>query len=282
MDNEKENIWCYAGSLSKHAILIMFSILALFPVLVIVINSFKERAAIFGNPYSMPSAETFSMIGYETVFKRSDFVMYYKNSLIIMLGALFLILFFGTMASYAIVEYKVKISNMLFVYFLIGIIVPIRLGSVGILEIMVKFHLTNTLTGLMLIYTVAGMPLAIFILTQFFRQIPVSLKEAARIDGASEWQIYLMTLNFIKPAIASVAAFSIAPIWNDIWWPLIIAPAEKVCTVTMGAQKFLGQFSNDWNALLSALSMAMVPLIVLYLVFSKHIMKGIVDGAVKG
>lgn len=278
----KREKWHYTGAVGKHVVLIISSILALFPVLVIVINSFKERAAIFGNPYSLPSSETFSMIGYETVFKRSNFVLYYKNSLIIMAGALFLVLLLGTMASYAIVEYRLKISQILFVYFLIGIIVPIRLGSVGILEIMVKLHLTNSLVGLILIYTVAGMPLAVFILTQFYRQIPVSLKEAARIDGANEWKIYLMTLNLIKPAIASVAAFSIAPIWNDIWWPLIIAPAEKVCTVTMGAQKFLGQFSNDWNALLAALSMAMVPLIILYLLFSKHIMKGIVDGAVKG
>lgn len=278
----KEKKWNYIGSVGKHAVLISFSILALFPILVIVINSFKERTAIFSNPYSIPNSDTFSLIGYETVLERSNFTLYYKNSLIIMLGALFLILFFGTMAAYAIAEYKVKISNFLFVYFLIGIIVPIRLGSVGILEIMVNLHLTNTLTGLILIYTVAGLPLAIFILTQFFRQIPVSLKEAARIDGASEWKIYLMTLNYIKPAIASVAAFSVAPIWNDIWWPLIIAPAEEVCTVTMGAQKFLGQFSNDWNALLSALSMAMVPLVLLYLIFSKHIMRGLVDGAVKG
>lgn len=279
---KKKHIWRYAGSAGKHFILILFSMLAVFPVLVIVINSFKERSAIFGDPYSIPNRDSFSLIGYETVFRRSDFILYYKNSLIIMLGALFLVLFLGTMASYAIVEYKVRFSNFLFIYFLIGIIVPIRLGSVGILDIMVKLHLTNTLIGLTLIYTVAGLPLAIFILTQFYRQIPVSLKEAARIDGASEWKIYRMTLNFIKPAIASVAAFSIAPIWNDIWWPLIIAPSEEVCTVTMGAQKFLGQFSSDWNALLSALSMAMVPLVVLYLVFSKHIMKGIVDGAVKG
>lgn len=279
---KKRSIGSYIGSISKHIILIISSILALFPVVVIVMNSFKERTAIFGNPYSLPDKASFSMGGYDTVFERSDFVLYYKNSVIIMLSALFLILFIGTMASYAIVEYKVRITNMLFVYFLIGIIVPIRLGSVGILEIMMRFHLTNTLTGLIIIYVVSGMPLAIFILTQFYRQIPVSLKEAARIDGAGEWKIYLMTLNYIKPAIASVAAFSIAPIWNDIWWPLIIAPSDKVCTVTMGAQKFLGQFSNDWNALLSALSMAMIPLVILYLIFSKQIMKGIVDGAVKG
>lgn len=279
---KKKNIWRYTGSISKHFILILFSMLAVFPILVIVINSFKARTAIFAEPYSLPDSGTFSMIGYETVFKRSDFGLYYKNSLIIMIAALLLVLFLGTLTSYAIVEYKGRISNFLSVYFLIGIIVPIRLGSVGILDIMVKLHLTNTLAGLILIYAVSGMPLAIFILTQFYRQIPSSLKEAARIDGASEWKIYCMTLNFVKPAIASVAAFSIAPIWNDIWWPLIIAPSEEVCTVTMGAQKFLGQFSSDWNALLSALSMAMIPLVALYLVFSKHIMSGIVDGAVKG
>lgn len=278
----KKKIKRYAGSVGKHAVLAVFGILALFPVLVIVINSFKARAAVFGSPYSLPGKDTFSLHGYETVFQRSDFILYYKNSLLIMIAALFLIVLFGTMASFAIVEYKVKMSSFLFLYFLAGIIVPIRLGSVGILELMIQFNLTNTLMGLTIIYTVAGLPLAVFILTQFYRQIPVSLKEAARIDGAGEWKIYLMTLHLIKPAIASVAAFSIAPIWNDIWWPLIIAPADKVCTVTMGAQKFLGQFSSDWNALLSALSMAMIPLVVLYLLFSKHIMKGIVDGAVKG
>lgn len=279
---KKRNLLDYAGMIGKHLILILFSLLALFPVLLIVVNSFKERAAIFNSPYRLPNAETWSLKGYETVFKRSDFILYYKNSLIIMIGALLLVLFLGTLASFAIVEYRMRITELLFLYFLIGIIVPIRLGSVGILEIMVKLHLTNSLLGLILIYTVAGMPLAIFILTQFFRQVPQELKAAARIDGAGEWKLYLMTLNFVRPAIAAVATFSIAPIWNDIWWPLIIAPADKISTVTMGAQKFLGQFSNDWNALLSALSMAMIPLIVLYLIFSKNIMKGIVDGAIKG
>lgn len=270
------------GKAAKHAILIFFSGLALFPVLVIVVNSFKTRTAIFTMPYQLPAADTFSLIGYETVFKRSNFFLYYKNSVMIMAASLVLILFAASLTAYAISEYNFRGNGFLAVYFLIGMIVPIRLGSVGILKIMVALKLTNTHLALILIYGAAGLPLAIFILTQFFRQIPKSVKEAARIDGANEWHIYLLSAQLVKPAIASVAAFSIAPVWNDIWWPLILAPSEAVCTVTMGAQKFLGQFSNDWNALLAALSMAMIPLILLYAFFSKSIMKGIIDGAVKG
>jgi raffinose/stachyose/melibiose transport system permease protein len=151
-----------------------------------------------------------------------------------------------------------------------------------VLKIMTALKLTNTLWALILIYAVAGMPLAIFILTQFFRQIPSTLKEAARIDGASEFHIYLMCVKLIRPAIASVAALSVSPIWNDIWWPLILASTKDVMTVTLGAQQFLGQFSTNWNALLAALSMAMIPLVILYVLFSKYVMSGMIEGAVKG
>ena len=270
------------GKVVKHCILIAFSMLALFPILLIVVNAFKSRATIFKNPYMIPTSGTFDTTGFDTVFKRSNFILYYKNSIIVMLGTLLLILFLGSLVAYALSEYRFKGNNTLFLYFLVGMIIPIRLGSVGILKMMVALKLTNTLWVLIMVYTVAGMPLAIFILRQFFLQVPSSIKEAARIDGASEWNIYRVSLHLVKPAIATVAAFSIAPVWNDIWWPLILAPGDKVGTVTMGAQKFLGQYESDWNALLAALTMAMVPLVIVYVIFSKRIMSGIIDGAVKG
>lgn len=266
----------------KHATLIIACISALFPILVIIFNSVKSRIAIFNNPYAIPSASNFDLVGYETVFARSDFLNYYKNSLIVMIVSILIIVIVSTMVAHALAEYNFKLNAFLGIYFLVGLIVPIRLGSVGILKIMTGLHLTNTLWALILIYSAAGLPLAIFILTQFFRQIPRELKEAARIDGAGEWKIYCMCLHLAKPAVASVATLSISPIWNDIWWPLILAPGNDVCTVTMGAQKFLGQFANDWNALLAALTMAMVPIVILYIIFSKSIMSGVVDGAIKG
>ena len=246
------------------------------------LNSVKARLAIFNHPYALPTPQTWDLVGYATVFSRSDFLLYYKNSLIVITCSLFLILFLGSLVSYALTEYRFRGRNVMFIYFILGIMIPIRLGSVGVLKIMSALKLTNTLWSLVLIYAVAGMPLAIFILTQFFRQIPSTLKEAARIDGASEFHIYLMCFKLIRPAIASVAALSVSPIWNDIWWPLILASTKDVMTVTLGAQQFLGQFSTDWNALLAALSMAMIPLVILYVLFSKYVMSGMIEGAVKG
>jgi raffinose/stachyose/melibiose transport system permease protein len=277
----KKNIQAIIWSLIKHGILILFSAIAVFPVIVVVLNSFKKRVAIFSNPYTFPGKDTFDIIGYRTVFTRSNFPLYYVNSLIIVGISLFIILFLGSMVAFALSEYKFKLNGFFTVFFLLGIIIPIRLASVSILEIMLFLKLTNTHTSLILVYCAQGMPLAILILTKFMNDVPRAIKESARVEGANEFYIYLLTLPLTRQAVATVGAFAIIPIWNDIWFPLILAPGESVCTVTMGAQKFLGQFANDWNALLAALSMSIVPILIFYFVFSKNILRGIVDGAVK-
>ena len=160
-------------------------------------------------------------------------------------------------------------------------IVPIRLGTIGILQLAVKLDLVNTLWILILVYTAQGIPLAVFVLTSFMRQLPKDLKDAARIDGASEYRIYWLTLPLVRPAIGSVLAISMIPIWNDLWFPLILAPGESTKTIVLGASVFLGQFVNDYNAVLAALTLAIVPAVVLYLIFSRQLIKGITAGAVK-
>jgi raffinose/stachyose/melibiose transport system permease protein len=159
--------------------------------------------------------------------------------------------------------------------------VPIRLGTVGILRLMVNLHLVNSLWALILIYTAQGIPLAIFILTAFMRQVPRDLKDAARIDGASEYRIYLLILPLVRPAIGSVLAISMLPIWNDLWFPLILAPGEATKTLILGAQAFLGEFANDYNAVLAALTLAILPPVFLYVIFSRQLIRGITAGAVK-
>jgi raffinose/stachyose/melibiose transport system permease protein len=199
-----------------------------------------------------------------------------------MLASIVFILLLSSLASYAIATYKFKCNTLLTIYFLIGIIVPIRLGTVGVLKIMTGLNLTNTLWALVLMYTVAGIPQTLFILTQFYKQIHPSIREAAKIDGANEYRVYLLSTKLVKPALAATAILCLSPIWNDIWWPLILASGRNVMTVTLGAQQFLGQFSTNWNALLSALTVAILPLVILFLVFSKYVISGLLDGAVKG
>ncbi|NKQ36454.1 MAG: carbohydrate ABC transporter permease, partial [Chloroflexi bacterium] len=167
------------------------------------------------------------------------------------------------------------------IYLALGIMIPIRLGTVGILRLMAGMGLVNTLYALILVYTAMGLPLAIFVLTQFMSQVPRELKDAARVDGASEYRIFWLILPMVRPAVATVAVFVMIPIWNDLWFPLILANGEKTKTVTLGAQQFLGQFVSDWNAVLSSLTLAMIPVLILYLIFSRQLIRGLTAGAVK-
>jgi len=264
-----------------YVVLVGAMLVALFPIVFIVMNSFKTRKAIFSAPWLPPLPDTFSLIGYEKVLQRSSFDLYFANSLIVTLGAMFLILFTGAMAAYALSEYDFFGNAVLGLYLAIGIMIPIRLGTVSILRLVVALGLINTRTALILVYTAMGLPLAIFILTQFMRQVPRELKEAARMDGASEYRIFFLVLPLVRPAIATVAVFTMIPIWNDLWFPLILAPGEKTKTVTLGAQQFLGQFVTDWNAVLSSLTLAMVPILIIYLIFSRQLIRGITAGAIK-
>jgi raffinose/stachyose/melibiose transport system permease protein len=265
-----------------HGALIAWTVIALFPVFVIIINSLKTRRAIFAEPLVLPTPANFSLIGYQTVMKQGDFVQNFQNSMIVTVVSLFFILLFGAMAAFALSEYRFKGNTLMGLYLALGIMIPIRIGTVAILQLMVASGLINTLFALILVYTAQGLPLAVFILSEFMRQVSDDLKNAGRIDGLSEYTIFFkLVLPLVRPAMATVAVFNMIPIWNDLWFPLILAPGESTKTLTLGSQVFIGQFVTDWNAVLSALSLAILPVLVLYVIFSRQLIRGITSGAVK-
>lgn len=265
-----------------HGLLISYVLLALFPVMLIVINSFKSRRAIFNDPMALPTPDTFDTIGFTTVLEQGNFLLYFQNSFIVTVASLFFVLLFGAMAAFALAEYRFKGNLLMGLFLALGIMIPIRLGTVAILEIMVATGLVNTLTALVLVYTAQGLPLAVFILTEFMRQVSDDLKNAGRIDGLSEYRIFFtLALPLVRPSMATVAVFTMIPIWNDLWFPLILAPSEATKTLTLGSQIFLGQYVTDWNAVLAALTLAILPVMVLYLIFSRQLIRGITAGAVK-
>ena len=269
-------------SVAAHAVLITYTLIALFPVFVIVVNSFKSRKAIFSDPLAIPTASTFDLVGYTTVLKQGDFFLYFQNSMIVTVASLFFVLLFGAMAAFALSEYRCRGNMLMGLYLARGIMIPIRLGTVAILELMVASGLVNTLMALILVYTAQGLPLAVFILSEFMKQVSDDLKNAGRIDGLSEYTIFFrLVLPLVRPAMATVAVFTLIPIWNDLWFPLILAPAEATKTITLGSQVFIGQFVTNWNAVLAALSLAILPVLVLYLIFSRQLIRGITAGAVK-
>ena len=271
-----------ARSLGVHLVLIAYSLLAVGPILLVVMNSFKVRNAIFGSPLAPPEAATFSLIGYEKVFRSSHILTYYSNSLIVTLVSMALVLLFGAMAAWALTEYRFRGSTALALFLSIGIMVPIRLGSVAILNMMRSAGLNDTLTALILVYVAQGLPMSIFILSEFIQQIPKDLRDAARCDGVPETRIFFeVVAPLLRPAIATVAVFTIVPIWNDLWFPLILTWSDSTHTVTLGVQQFLGQYITDWNSVLAALSMAILPVVIIYVILSRQLIAGLTSGAVK-
>ncbi len=261
--------------------LLLYSAVALGPIILIVANSMKSRRALFESPFSLPSAATFDLIGYETVIEEAGFDRYFLNSLIVTASAVVLVVLLSAMAAHALVEYDFRGNTALGLFLAVGIMIPIRLGTVSLLELMVDLRLVNTLWALILVYTAMGIPLGVFLLSQFFRQVPSDIKASARIDGASEYRVFGLVLPLVRPGLGAVAVFTMLPVWNDLWFPLILAPDESKRTVTLGAQQFLGQFASNWNAVLAALTLAMVPILLLYVIFSRQFLRGLTEGAIK-
>jgi raffinose/stachyose/melibiose transport system permease protein len=272
----------FLGQATAHLVLIAYTIIALFPIVLVLMNAVKNKKAIFGSPLALPTPNTFTLVGFQTVLAQGDFTLYFGNSLVVTLVSLALILLFGAMAAFALAEYRFPGNTLLGLFMALGIMIPIRLGTVGILELMVSVNLVNTRTALILVYTAQGLPLAIFILSEFMRGVSKDLKDAGRIDGLSEYRIFFsVVLPLMRPPMATVAVFTMIPVWNDLWFPLILAPGEATKTITLGAQVFVGQFVTDWNAVLAALALAIIPVLLLYLIFSRQLIRGITSGAVK-
>jgi len=269
------------SAVGKHAILLGYTVIALFPIILVIMNSFKTRNEIFNAPVAPPAPGTFSLEGYETLAKQGDFAGYIGNSIIVTGISLVLVLLLSSMAAFALARYRFRGSRMLGLYMAIGIMVPIRLGTVSILNTIVALGLANTHAALILVYTAAGLPLAIFILSAFFREVPRELEDAARVDGAGHFRIFGMVMQLARPAVAATAILTMIPVWNDLWWPLILAPGRSTATLTLGTQQFLGQFVSDFNAVLAALTIAMIPMLILYVVFNRQFIRGLMGGALK-
>ncbi len=270
------------STIAVHAVLAGYTALALAPIILVIMNSMKARKAIFLAPLTPPTPTSFDLIGYSRVFSDGAIGNYYMNSIIVTLGTIVITLLFGGMAGWALSEYKFRFNKLIGIYLAIGIMVPIRLGSVAIVSMISGLNLINTLTALICVYVAQNLPLAVFILGEFMNQIPKDLREAARCDGLSEYNIFFhIILPLLRPAMATVAVFTMIPVWNDLWFPLILAPSRGKQTITLGVQQFLGQYITDWNAVLAALSTAIIPVLIFYILFSKQLIRGLTSGAVK-
>lgn len=264
-----------------HIIMIIWSLVAMTPVWILIINTFKNKREIYSNPFGLPQSWTFD--NYSYVLRGSDFLAYFRNSFVVVVGSLAMILLLGSLAAYALAHWRTRTAKGVHFFFIIGMMLPIKIATIRLLQLMKGLNLLNTIWSLFPVYIAMGLPTAVFILTEFIHQLPGELYEASFVDGADRHVIYYrVVLPLIRPALATVAIYNLVPIWNDLWFPLIFITNESQKTVLLAVTKLQGQYTTDWPKLLTVLTLSALPVITLYLAMSKQFISGLTAGAVKG
>ncbi|MGE5704006.1 MAG: carbohydrate ABC transporter permease [Clostridia bacterium] len=258
----------------------LFVLVMVYPIFLMIVSSFKSTAEIFASPLSLP--EAFSLEPYRKLLELVPFQSYVMNSVIVSVAAVVLILLFSSMASFYLARFRFAWNGLLYFFFLIGLMIPLKLGIVPLFILMKNLGLTNSLWSLILIYTASGIPVSVFILTGFFRALPVELEEAARIDGCNHFQVFWkILLPLIRPALGTVMIINFISAWNDFFFPLIFIQDEALKTIPIGMLSLFGEYEADWSMIFAGLTLSSLPMIAVFLVASKQFMEGLTAGAVK-
>jgi len=264
-----------------YIVLAIYAVTIFYPIFLMLITSLKENREIFTRPFNLP--QTFNLDNYIQLFKVSNYLVYFRNSIIVTIVSLLIILALSSLASYALAKYKFVGNRFLYFYFIAGLIVPIKLGTIGIIRTMLNLHIFDTLAALIIVYVAMGIPFGVFVLTDFIRLIPEELSNSARIDGCSEPKIFFrIILPLLRPALAAVAIINFIPIWNDFWFPLVLVRSDNAKTIPLATALLYGQYETNFGLVFSVLAMASLPVIIFYLIMSRQFIKGLSSGALKG
>ncbi|MBT5795553.1 MAG: carbohydrate ABC transporter permease [Candidatus Marinimicrobia bacterium] len=266
--------------LLMHIFLGVNALIMLYPILVMVISGFKTNYEIYNRPFSLPNS--FNLDNFIVIWTETDVPAYFLNSVIVTTLSVVFLLVMGTMAAYALARYNFKGNLMLYLFFLSGLMLPLRLAIIPLFIQLKALGLIDTLFGLIAIYTAMGLPSTVFILTGFLKTLPSELEDSARIDGASEARILVqIMLPLIMPALVIAGIYNAVPIWNDFFFPLIFIHDPQWKTLAQGLTMFFGEYSINYGVLYAGLTLAALPIVVIFIIQSKQFIAGMTAGAIK-
>jgi raffinose/stachyose/melibiose transport system permease protein len=270
----------FSHTVLVQGLLAITSVVMVVPILFTFLASFKSNADIIARPFSLTTP--FSLEAFRKVFAETDFPRYLLNSVLVTGGALVLLLTLGIMAAYALGRYAFRGNDLLYLFFLSGLMVPLKLAVIPLFLQMKALGLVDTQWSLIIIYAAMGLPSTVFILTGFIKTLPSELEESARLDGASEGRIMLsIMLPLVRPAIVIAGIYNVVPVWNDFFFPLIFVQANHLKTLPQGLTMFMGEYSTDWSVLFAGLTLSFLPIALAYILLSKQFIAGLTAGAVK-
>lgn len=260
---------------------IVLGALFLFPILILILNSFKNQKGIFLNVLGFPDAKTFTPDNYPKAFESLNYMLSFMNSLVIMAISTVLILIVSAMAAWVLVRYKTKISSAIFIMFAASMLVPFQCVMLPLVSMGSALHMINRV-GLVIMYIGFGTSMSIIMFHGFIKNIPEELEEAATIDGCNSVQLFFIILvPMLKTIMITVTILNIMWIWNDYLLPSLIINKPGWQTLPLKTYLFFGQFSKRWDLASAGLMLCIVPIVIFYLFCQKYIVKGVTDGAIK-
>jgi ABC-type glycerol-3-phosphate transport system permease component len=232
-------------------------------------------------PHWLPHAPTLDH--YRTVLWASNIPRYFLNSVVISLGSTAIALVLAVFASYGFARFRFRGRRAAQAFVLVGQLLPTAAIVVPLFVILQTLGLVNTYLGLILVYTILTLPLAVWMLTSYFRAIPVELEEAAIMDGASRLAIlFRITLPLSLPGIVAVVVYAFVTTWNEFIFALVFAQDASVKTLPIGIAEFMGEFTTDWGAVMAASLIMTLPIVIAFLLLQRLFVGGLAAGAIKG
>lgn len=267
----------------SYTFLTIYSICCIYPILWMIFYSFKNNDEITGsNSFGLPKVWRFE--NYMHAWNSFNIPMYFKNSIIVSVITVVLVIIISLMFAYATARMTWRLRTAARIYITVGMFIPVQIVLIPLVILVKNLHLTNTYTSLVLPYVAFQMSFACIVFHGFLSSLPVAIEEAACIDGASVIRTFAeIIVPMVKPAIASVLIFTFLNVWNEFMVALILINKEVYKTLPLGLVSFKGQFMTDWGGMGAAMVIAAVPTIIIYLLFSEKVEKALTVGsAVKG
>ena len=266
----------------SHTILTVWSLIVVLPLLWTVMSSFKTSSEIFSSPFSLPSKWNFdNYVGAWTTAGIGSFLL---NSIIVVFGALAVTMLFGAMCAYVLARFQFPGNRAIYYLMLAGLTFPIFLAIVPLFFVLRNIGLLNTLPGLILTYAAFALPFTVFFLFSFFKALPLSIAEAAALDGAGEWRTFFQVmLPMSRPGLATVAILNFVGLWNQFLLPVALNTDPKNYVLTQGMASFASQagYSVNFGQLFAGAVMTIVPVFIVYLVFQRQLQGSVSQGTSK-
>jgi len=262
-------------------VLLFFVAITIYPIVFVTINSLKSTDDFYANVWALPKAIQWS--NYSEAWFDAKIGQYFTYSAIVVVIAVLIISVFGVMAGYALGRLNLPYAEAILLFFLAMKMVPHESLVMPLYLMMSRMGIIGEHISLILPYAGWGLPIAVYILKNYFQSIPNSLLEAARIDGASEWLSFRkIMVPLAMPAIATVIIFNFVSLWGELLWATVALSTATMKTLPLGIIVFQSDFATDWGPLSAAICMVMLPLVVVFLFMQKYFVQGITAGANKG